>query len=68
MAQTVKSLLALWENWVQFLGWEDFLEKGNPLQCSCLEDPVDKGACQAIVHGVTKSQTQLKKLSMHIRI
>ena len=31
---------------------------GNPLQCSCLENPMDRGAVQAIVHGV-KSQTQL---------
>ena len=30
---------------------------GNPLQCSCLENPMDKGACQAIVHRVAKSQT-----------
>ena len=32
---------------------------GNPLQCSCLENPMDPGAWQATVHGVTKSQTQL---------
>ena len=32
---------------------------GNPLQYSCLENPMDKGAWQAIVHGVAKSQTQL---------
>ena len=32
---------------------------GNPLQYSCLENPMDRGACQATVHGVTKSQTQL---------
>ena len=31
--------------------------KGNPLQCSCLENPMDRGAWQAAVHGVTKSQT-----------
>ena len=31
----------------------------NPLQSSCLENPVDRGACQATVHGVAKSQTQL---------
>ena len=29
----------------------------NPLQYSSLENPMDKGACQATVHGVTKSQT-----------
>ena len=32
---------------------------GNPLQYSCLENPMDRGAWQAIVHGVAKSQTQL---------
>ena len=32
---------------------------GNPLQYSCLENPMDRGAWWAIVHGVTKSQTQL---------
>ena len=30
---------------------------GNPLQYSCLENPMDRGAWQAIVHGVTKSWT-----------
>ena len=30
---------------------------GNPLQYSCLENPMDRGAWQAIVHGVAKSQT-----------
>ena len=29
----------------------------NPLQCSCLENPMDRGAWQAIVHGVAQSQT-----------
>ena len=32
---------------------------GNPLQYSCLENPMDKGAWWATVHGVTKSQTRL---------
>ena len=32
---------------------------GNPFQYSCLENPMDRGAWQATVHGVTKSQTQL---------
>ena len=41
---------------------------GNPLQYSCLENPMDRGAWQATVHGVTKSQTQLKRLSTHIHI
>ena len=37
----------------------------NPLQYSCLDNPMDKGAWRAIVHGVMKSQTQLKQLSTH---
>ena len=32
----------------------------NPLQCSCLGSPVDRGAWRAIVHGVSKSQTRLR--------
>ena len=32
---------------------------GNPLQYSCLENPMDRGALQNTVHGVTKSQTRL---------
>ena len=36
---------------------------GNPLQCSCLENPRDSGARWAAVYGVTQSRTQLKRLS-----
>ena len=36
---------------------------GNPLQCSCLENPRNGGAWWAAVHGVTQSRTQLKQLS-----
>ena len=32
---------------------------GNPLQYSCLKNPIDRGAWQATVHGVTESWTQL---------
>ena len=38
---------------------------GNPLQYSCLENPMDRGAWQVTVHRVTKSQTWLKWLSTH---
>ena len=34
--------------------------RGNPLQDSCLENPLDRGAWQATVYRATKSQTQLK--------
>ena len=36
---------------------------GNPLQYSCLEDPTDRGAWWATVHGVAKSWTGLRQLS-----
>ena len=36
---------------------------GNPLQCSCLENPRDRGAWRAAVYGVAQSQTRLKGLS-----
>ena len=36
---------------------------GNPLLYSCLENPMDRGAWQAAVHGVTWSRTRLKRLS-----
>ena len=38
---------------------------GFPLQYSCLENPVDRGAWQATVHGVAKNRTRLKWLRMH---
>ena len=38
---------------------------GNPLQCSCLENPMDRGAWGATVHRVARSQTQLKRLNTH---
>ena len=39
---------------------------GNPFQYSCLENTTDRGAWRATVHGVAKSRTQLKWLSMHV--
>ena len=38
-------------------------ENGNPFQCSCLENPRDRGAWWAAVYGVTQSRTRLKRLS-----
>ena len=38
---------------------------GNLLQYSCLENPVDRGAWRATVHRVARSQTRLKRLSVH---
>ena len=55
----VKNLPAMPETWVRSLGWEDLLEEenGNPLQYSCLENPMDRGAWQVTVHRVAKGQT-----------
>ena len=39
-------------------------EHGNPLQCSCLDNPTDRGAWRATVHGVAKSWTRLQRMSM----
>ena len=41
---------------------------GNPLQASCLENPMDGGAWRATVHRVAKSWTQPKRLSMQALI
>ena len=38
---------------------------GNPLQYSCLKNPVDRGAWWAAVYGVAQSRTRLKRLNMH---
>ena len=41
---------------------------GNPLQCSCLENPRDGGGWWAAVYGVTQSRTRLKRLSSSMKI
>ena len=51
----------MWETWVGSLGWEDPLGEGMATHSSTLpwRIPMDRGAWQATVHGVTESQTQL---------
>ena len=58
-AQTVKNTPAVSETWVPSLRWDDPLEEGMATHSSILawRIPMDSGAWQAIVHGVTKSQT-----------
>ena len=58
------------ETQVQSLGWEDPPREGNdnPLQYCCLENPMDRGAWRATVHGVTKSQTRLSHKHVHILV
>ena len=42
-------------------------EHGNPLQYSCLENPMNRGAWWDMVHWVAKSQTRLKQLRTNIK-
>ena len=59
LAQMVKNLPAMQETWVQSLGGEDPLGEGMATHSSILtwRIPMDRGAWQARVHGVTKSWT-----------
>ena len=45
------------------VGFSNGEGNGNPLQCSCLENPREEGAWWAAIHGVAQSQTRLKRLS-----
>ena len=65
MAQAVKNPPTMLEAWVWSLGCEDTLEEGMAAHSSILawRIPMDRGAWQAIVHGVAKSWTLLKQLS-----
>ena len=66
VAQTVENLPAMQETWVPSQGSRPGSgcshreENGYPLQYSCLENSMDKGAWWATVQGITKSQTQLR--------
>ena len=53
------------ERWVQSLGQVDSLEEemANPLQCSCLGNPMDRGAWEAIVHGDAQDSNMTKQLN-----
>ena len=59
VAQMAKNPPAMWETWVQSLGWEEPLETGMATHISILawRIPMDRGDRQATVHEVTKSQT-----------
>ena len=55
-----KNPSAMQETWVQFqVGRSPGEGNGNPLQYSCLENPTDRGAWQATVHGVAKVRHDL---------
>ena len=59
VAQMVKNLPAMWETWVQSLRWKVPLEEGMATHSSTFawRIPTDRGAWQAAVHVVAKSQT-----------
>ena len=59
VGQTVKNLPEMQETWVPSLGWEDPLEEDMATHPSIVawRIPIDRGAWQATVHGVTKSLT-----------
>ena len=61
VAQMVKNPPAMWETWVQSLGWDNPLEEGMASHSSILawRIPMDRGAWQATIHGIAESQTQL---------
>ena len=63
VAQPVKDPPAMQETWVQFLGWKDPLEKGKATHVSILAWRIPRTV--RIVHGVTKSRTQLIKFHFH---
>ena len=55
--------LRVGRDWVTSLSLSCIGEgQGNPVQCSCLENPRDGGACWAAVYGVAQSRTRLKRL------
>ena len=59
VAQAVKNLPAMWETWVQSLGWDDPLKEGMAPHSSILASriPMDRGACQATVRRVASEAT-----------
>ena len=57
----VKNLRTMWQTWVGSLGWDNPLEEGMATHSSILawRIPMDRGAWQATVHGVTKSHVNV---------
>ena len=54
-----------YETQIWSLGWRDPLEEGMAFQYSCLENPIDRGACWATVPRVTKSQAWVVTEQQH---
>ena len=67
MATHSRTLHGFARSWTRLNGFTSFASyfitgegNGNPLQYSCLENPRDRGAWRAMVHGVAESRTRLK--------
>ena len=67
MAQLVKYLPVMQETWVQYLNWEDPLEKGMATHSSICawRTPLDKGAWPTIVHRACKELDTTEQLNTH---
>ena len=61
------SKVRVWQDWATSLS-RIGEGNGNPLQCSCLENPRDWGAWWAAIYGVSQSQTRLKRLSSSSKV
>ena len=63
----VKNLPAMQETRVRSLGWEDSPGEGNdnPIQYSCLRNPLNRGVWQGTIHGVAKELDTTKRLNYH---
>ena len=60
----IHGVASVGHDWATELYWTELRPvNGNPLQCSCLENPRDVGAWWAAIYGVAQSQTRLKRLS-----
>ena len=70
VVQTVKNLPAVRETWVRSLGCKDPMEECMATHSSILAwtIPMDRGACWATVHGVTKSWTRPSDFHFQIKI
>ena len=63
----VKNQPAVWENWIQSLGWEDPLQEGMATHSNIVSwrNPMDSGAWRATVHEVANSRTWLSDQAQH---
>ena len=63
----VKNQPAMWEIWIQSLGWEDPLEEGMATHSNIVSwrNPIDSGAWRATIHELANSWTRLSDQAQH---